>query len=136
MTPPSMARCISLVAGAALTAGFIAAVAFEAGAQPEPSFQATCGDLRAAIRKLDPKEESLVTIQVVGALTSAQTDGALAYLTMCSAPDPQVLCITYSTNGRQAGETAVLSGTYGARGPDHILLDPCLHFVPEQTGRR
>ena len=130
MTPPSMARCISLG-----VAGFIAGLSLEAAAQPEPSFQATCGELRAAVRKLNPSEESLVTIQVVGQLTSVQSDGALAYLTMCSPPDPQVLCITYSTNGRQAGETAVFTGTYGARGLDHILLDPCLHFPPREPGK-
>ena len=75
-------------------------------------------------------------MQVVGALTDVQSDGALAYMQMCSAPEPRVLCVTYSTNGRKAGDTVVLSGTYSQRGPDHILLDPCLHLQPEGSERR
>jgi hypothetical protein len=52
-------------------------------------------------------------------------------MAMCSPPDPQVLCVTYSTGGRKAGDTVVLSGTYSPRGPDHILLDPCLHSATD-----
>ena len=124
------------VAALAALAGALWTMPFVAGAQPEPSFRAACADLRAAVRELNPGDDSFVTIQVVGALTSVQFDGALAYLTLCSPPDPQVLCVTYSTNERVAGETVVLSGTYSGRGPDHILLDPCLHFQPDAGGGR
>ncbi len=102
-----------------------------ASAQPAPSFRATCGELRRAIEKLDWKEGELVTIEVVGTLTLVRHDGALAYLAMCRAPDPHVLCVSYETNGRKVGEIAVLTGSYIPRGPDHIQLDPCLHHLPE-----
>jgi hypothetical protein len=46
---------------------------------------------------------------------------------MCEPPDPQVLCVTYETGGRKRGDRVVLTGSYSRRGPDHILLDPCLH---------
>ena len=102
-----------------------------AATQPAPSFRATCGELRREIEKLNWKEGELVTIEVVGALTLVRHDGALAYLAMCKAPDPQVLCVSYETNGRKVGETAVLTGSYIPRGPNHIQLDPCLHHLPE-----
>ena len=47
-------------------------------AQPEPTFRATCGELRAAARALEGREEELVTIQVVGPLREVRSDGALA----------------------------------------------------------
>jgi hypothetical protein len=96
-------------------------------AQPEPSFRVACSELRDAAQALEGREEELVTIQVVGPLREVRSDGALAYMLMCERPDPQVLCVTYETGGRKAGERAVLTGAYGRRGPDHILLDPCLH---------
>jgi hypothetical protein len=99
-------------------------------AQPEPSFRSTCRDLRASVRQLDSADDALVTIQVVGPLTAVHFDGAVAYMGMCSPPDPQVLCVTYSTDGWKKGDVVVLSGTYSQRGPDHILLDPCLHSPP------
>jgi hypothetical protein len=76
-----------------------------------------------------------VTIQVEGRLTGVQSDGALVYMTLCAPPDPRVLCVTYSADERKAGDAAVLTGTYSRRGPDHILLDPCLHFTPDPAGR-
>jgi hypothetical protein len=103
-----------------------------AGAQPAPSFRASCGELRGAIEKLGWKEGELVTIEVVGTLTLVRHDGALAYLAMCRPPDPQVLCVSYETNGRKVGESAVLTGAYIPRGPNHIQLDPCLHHGPEE----
>ena len=107
-----------------------------ARAQPDPSFRVTCSDLRASVRTLGEDEEKLVAIQVVGPLTRVHSDGTLAYLFMCTPPDPQVLCVTYATNGRVAGDVVVLSGAYSARGPDHILLDPCLHALPDRADPR
>jgi hypothetical protein len=95
-------------------------------AQPEPSFRAGCGGLRAAAETLPVAGEELITIEVVGPLTDVQFDGTLAYFTMCAAPDPQVLCVTYSPAGWEAGDVAALAGAYSRVGPDHILLDPCL----------
>lgn len=102
-----------------------------ASAQPAPTFRATCGDLRAALRdhKIDGYE--LVTIEVIGTLTLTHSDGALVYLGMCKPPHPQVLCVTYELEGRKVGDRVVLTGSYIARGPDHIQLDPCLHHEPE-----
>ena len=107
----------------------------DAGAQPAPSFRATCGELRGAVKKLDHDGEGLVTIEVVGALTDVQSDGVLVYMQMCSPPDPQVLCVTYSTNGRKNGDRVILAGTYSQHGPDHIMLDPCLHHPPRDDAK-
>src|SRR5918998_945432 len=108
----------------------VAAVTPTAGdAQPAPSFRSTCQNLRAAIRTLNPKPDDYFTIEVAGTLTDVHSDGALVYMLMCSPPDPQVLCVTYSTSGRKKGHAVILAGTYSQRGPDHIMLDPCLHHL-------
>jgi hypothetical protein len=73
----------------------------------------------------------LVTIEVVGRLTIAHSDGTLVYLGMCRPPDPQVLCVTYELDGRKVGDEVVLTGSYIPRGPNHIQLDPCLHHEPD-----
>lgn len=96
-------------------------------AQPAPSFEAECGGLRAALEKLGWKGGETVTIAVKGRLTAVRSDRALAYLFMCEAPAPRVLCVTYQTNGSAEGDEVVLTGNYIPRGPDHIQLDPCLH---------
>ena len=101
-------------------------------AQPEASFRSTCRDLRASLQTLDTRGDPLITIQVEGQLTMVQTDGALVYMGLCTPPDPQVLCVTYADNGRKAGDQVVVSGTYSQHGPDHVLLDPCLHFLPDR----
>jgi hypothetical protein len=101
------------------------------GAQPAPSFRTTCSGLRAALKTLDMEGDPLVTIQVEGRLTHVQADDGLVYLVLCSAPDPQVLCVTYQTNGRKAGHKVVVTGAYSPRGPNHVQLDPCLHHLPD-----
>jgi hypothetical protein len=104
----------------------------EAVAQPAPSFLAKCGELRKAVTGLKPKDgEELITIEVEGELTTVKEQGGLVYLLMCKAPDPQVLCVTYQTNGRKPGDKVILTGSYSQRGPNHILLDPCLHKPPD-----
>ena len=102
-------------------------------AQPAPSFRSTCQDLRASVRKLNPKPDDYFTIEVVDALADVHSDGVLVYMLMCLPPDPQVLCVTYSTSGRKKGDRVVLAGTYSERGPDHIMLDPCLHHPSDRT---
>jgi hypothetical protein len=99
-------------------------------AQPEPSFRSTCADLRSAIGELGRTDEELITIEVVGPLTGVEFDGTLAYLTMCAPPDPAVLCVTYGTGGLDVGDVTALSGSFSQRGPDHVLLDPCLSSPP------
>jgi hypothetical protein len=118
-----MAKPVHLLLYAALA---VAAAAVPARAQPEPSFDADCGELRTAIETLGDIGDRLVTIRVKGTLRGVQSDAALAYLLLCAAPDPQVLCVTYSTGGRKAGEQVTVTGTFSPRGPNHVLLDPCL----------
>jgi hypothetical protein len=117
-----------------LLSGLLAAVMLPATsphAQPEPSFRAGCGTLREALKTLAGREGELVTIQVEGALTMVRSGAGLTYLGLCRAPDPQVLCVTYDSNGRMAGERVVVSGSWEQVGPDHVKLDPCLHHPPE-----
>jgi hypothetical protein len=100
-------------------------------AQPAPSFRASCAELRAATAALKPDAEALVTIEVEGVLRGVHFDGALAYLLLCAAPDPQVLSVTYATGGRKAGDRTTVTGAFSQRDADHILLDPCLASPPE-----
>jgi hypothetical protein len=125
-------RC-SALSWLAAAPGCLAAMAGStaAEAQPAPSFRASCDTLRASIRELAPKPDDYFTIEVVGTLAEVQSDGVLVYMLMCAPPDPQVLCVTYSTNDRKKGDRAILAGTYSERGPDHVMLDPCLHHAPE-----
>ena len=102
----------------------------DASAQPPPSFSAPCGALRAAIAKLDRSDEGLITIQVEGVARRVHFDGALAYFLLCTPPDPQVLCVTYGTGDRKAGDKVIVTGTFTQRDPDFVLLDPCLPDPP------
>jgi hypothetical protein len=97
---------------ATVTATCFIVTASAALAQPEPPFCAACGELPAAITRLDASGAALITIEVDGLLRDARSDGALAYLLMCAPPDPLVLCVTYSTGGRKAGDRAVLTGNF------------------------
>lgn len=103
-------------------------------AQPDPSFRSSCGELRRALAGLDLTDGRLVTFQVVGRLVGVRFDGAVAYLGLCSAPEPQVLCVSYSLNDRKVGDEVVVTGGYEPGGPDHVRLDPCLHFLPGDPG--
>lgn len=127
---PTHALFMIRTAAFSATALFPTVFATSLGAQPAPSFQATCSELRQAVRDMNWQGE-LVTIEVVGELTIVDTDGALVYFGMCEPPDPQVLCVTYESNGRKVGERVVVTGAYIPRGPDHIQLDPCLHHLPD-----
>jgi hypothetical protein len=100
-------------------------------AQPAPSFQARCGELRAAMASLNGREEEeLVAIEVVGPLAFVRDAGGIVYLGLCGPPDPRVLCVTYETNGRKVGDRVVVTGSILPRGPDFVQLDPCLHNEP------
>ena len=123
-TPPRSMRVFMAASG---LGGLFLTALLPASAQPEPTFRATYAELRAATRTLEGRDEELITIQVVGPLREVMSDGALAYMLMCEPPDPQVLCVTYATGGRNRGEIVMFSGTYSRAGPDHVLLDPCLH---------
>lgn len=119
------------IAAPALTVCIMAALCTPAEAQPEPSLRSSCAELRQAVATLDLDDEKLVTIQVVGALTAVQHDGALGYLAMCAPPEPQVLCVTYSIGDWKIGDRVTLTGTLSMPSPHHVLLDPCLHSPPE-----
>jgi len=115
----------------ALTALAALALSAPAHAQPAPTFQARCGELRAAMAGLNGREEDeLVAIEVVGPLAFVRDAGGIAYLGLCGPPDPRVLCVTYETNGRKVGDRVVVTGSILPRGPDFVQLDPCLHNEP------
>jgi hypothetical protein len=98
----------------------------EASAQPAPSFEVACGDLRGALAKLGEPTE-ITTIAVKGKLIAVRSDGALVYLFLCDPPAPRVLCVTYQTNDSKEGDEVIVTGNLIPRGPDHVQLDPCLH---------
>jgi hypothetical protein len=53
-----------------------------AAAQPAPSFEVSCGELRGALKKLGEPDE-ITTIAVKGKLIAVRSDGALVYLFLC-----------------------------------------------------
>jgi hypothetical protein len=112
--------------GGALLLVMAALITSPAVAQPEPSFRATCGELRAKLAQVDLGGEQLITIEVADALTLVRPGPGISYLGMCAPPNPQVLCVTYGTGELKVGQRALLVGTLSPRGPDHLLLDPCL----------
>jgi len=100
------------------------------GAGAVRQIRASCGELRMATRDLAPEDAArFVELTVVGRLTLVESDGALAYLGLCGAPDPEVLCVTYETGGLKVGDMVGVSngvGGYARPDADHVLLDPCL----------
>ncbi|MEZ5787849.1 MAG: hypothetical protein R3D62_15555 [Xanthobacteraceae bacterium] len=106
-------------------------------AQPAPSFQATCAELRQAMAGLKSREENeLVAIEVVGDLKLVYEGPGLVYLGLCGPPHPRVLCVTYQTNGRKVGDRVVVVGTIVPRGPEFVQLDPCLHSLPDEDDKK
>lgn len=122
---------MNLLIAAAVLALLLGQLPTPGRAQPAPTFRATCPELRGALRDHKIDGYDLVTIEVIGRLTIAHSDGTLVYLGMCRPPDPQVLCVTYELDGRKVGDEVVLTGSYIPRGPNHIQLDPCLHHEPD-----
>jgi hypothetical protein len=90
-----------------------------------PEMTATCQDLSYWIERL-PNSTHRVDMAVAGPLTAVEFDGALAYLVICPSSGPQVLCVTYSTNGMKVGERVKMAGGMQRAGADKIMLDPCL----------
>lgn len=86
----------------------------------------TCERLRAESEPLPDVPDQYSVVEVTGMVAAVDSDDALSYLVLCAPPQPQVLCVTYSTNGLQVGDVAVVRGGYSRRSPDHVLLDPCL----------
>jgi hypothetical protein len=76
-----------------------------------------------------PTVPGRISLAVTGVLTNVSFDGALAYLTMCGEPGPQVLCIAYSTNGMKVGDAVTFAGGYNRAGTNRVVLDPCLASI-------
>ncbi|MBN9083461.1 MAG: hypothetical protein J0I16_18290 [Rhizobiales bacterium] len=124
----SVLKPFAVTIGVALLAcGTLLGLSGRPAAQPAVSFTSSCEDLRANLQKLGAIGDELVTIEVVGALTLVKSGSGLAYLGMCEAPAPRVLCVTYDAEDLKPGDRVSISGSLAPRGPDHVLLDPCLH---------
>ncbi|MBV2185758.1 MAG: hypothetical protein KUL88_14600 [Rhizobium sp.] len=86
---------------------------------------ATCETIRQWIDKA-PDTLDRVTTTIIGKLVAVEWDGTLAYLIMCQEPDVQVMCVTYSKENRNVGDTVLFAGGYNRAGERRIMLDPCL----------
>lgn len=86
---------------------------------------ATCETVADWIDKA-PETDSRVTMSVLGDLVAVEWDGALAYLVMCPESGVQIMCVTYSKDGRNVGDTVLFAGGYNRVGERQIMLDPCL----------
>lgn len=119
---------LTVVALVALLASFAPGAA---SAQPAPSFQARCSEIKESLSALKGQSQGeLVTIEVVGPLQIVREEGGLAFLGLCGPPDPRVLCISYEAGGRQVGDRVVVVGSVRPTDEDFIQLDPCLHYTP------
>lgn len=90
-----------------------------------PEVPATCDTVGHWIDKA-PDIDARVSFAIVGKLTMVEWDGALAYLVMCQESQVQVLCVTYSRDGRDVGDTVLFGGGFARAGERQIMLDPCL----------
>ena len=93
--------------------------------EAQPAQEATCETARRWIDHA-PDVDARITFAITGKLTAVHWDGALAYLIMCEDGDVQVMCVTYSKEGRKVGETVSFAGGYVPAQGDRIILDPCL----------
>jgi hypothetical protein len=101
-----------------------------AEAEMAPERVARCGELRNALRDL-PELERRIDLWVEGNAVGLQTDGALWYVVVCSAPDIRVLCVTYEKNEMKVGDYVQARGAYSRRDENHVMLDPCLAGPPD-----
>lgn len=86
---------------------------------------ATCETIKNWINHA-PATDDRITLTIAGPLAAVQWDGTLAYLVMCEEKDVQVMCVTYSKEGRHVGDTVLFAGGYARYGARRIMLDPCL----------
>jgi hypothetical protein len=96
-----------------------------------PDRPATCETARYWIDRA-PVTDARVSFAIRGKLVAAEWDGALAYLVMCEEADVQVLCVTYSKDGKDVGDAVLFGGGYSRAGERRIMLDPCLASPVEQ----
>ena len=124
---------LTVVALVALVSALVPSAPF---AQPAPSFQAKCNELRGAMASLQGREQQeIVTIEVIGSLQIVREENGLVFLGLCGPPDPRVLCITYETNGRQPGDRVLVVGGIHPTGEDFVQLYPCLHYGPPEESK-
>jgi hypothetical protein len=90
-----------------------------------PEKPATCETIEYWANRA-PNTEARISLGINGRLTMVRFNGVLAYLVMCELPGVQVMCVTYSTNGLEPGETALFAGGYTRIAEKRIVLDPCL----------
>lgn len=90
-----------------------------------PDVVATCETANYWINHA-PQIDDRISFAIEGKLVAVGWDGALAYLVMCQKPGVQVLCVTYSKDGREVGDTVLFGGGYSRAGESQIMLDPCL----------
>ncbi|MCO6177641.1 hypothetical protein [Ciceribacter sp. RN22] len=73
-----------------------------------------------------PATDNRITLTITGRLAVVEWDGTLAHPVMCGERDVQVMCVTYSKEGRHVGDTVLFAGGYARYGARRIMLDPCL----------
>lgn len=90
-----------------------------------PEKPATCESVKHWAGKA-PNIDDRVSFAIVGKLVAVEWDGTLAYLIMCPESEIQVMCVTYSKEGRRVGDSVTFAGGYNRVGERAIMLDPCL----------
>lgn len=90
-----------------------------------PEVPATCETVKYWIDHA-PETSDRVSFAIKGELVHSEFDGALAYLIMCDEAEVQVLCVAYSNDDRNVGDTVLFGGGYSRVGERQIMLDPCL----------
>ncbi|MCV0393834.1 MAG: hypothetical protein K5872_11985 [Rhizobiaceae bacterium] len=90
-----------------------------------PDVPATCETVGDWIDHA-PTIDGRISFAIVGELVAAEWDGTLAYLVMCPEGSVQVMCVTYSKDGRAVGDRVLFGGGWSRIDHDKIMLDPCL----------
>lgn len=134
MFPSCRSAPASAIAAILILFGSSSALRAEAVIDPEGPFRmgegyadrpATCETIRHWIDHA-PATDDRITLTIAGRLAAVEWDGTLAYLVMCEEKDVQVMCVTYSKEGRHVGDTVLFAGGYARYGARQIMLDPCL----------
>lgn len=92
-----------------------------------PETPATCETVGDWVNRA-PQIDARISFTIVGPVAEVHFDGALAYLIMCEPAGVQVMCVTYSTNDLEPGDTVMLAGGYSRVGEKQVMLDPCLPY--------
>ena len=129
-----VAMAITLANSAGLAAGDATEGCCEAGSpfvlgEAFPENPATCQNIEHWASRA-PQIDTRVSMTITGELTVVDSDGMLAYLVMCEEDQMRVLCVTYSTEGREVGEEVLLAGGYAGGDDRMVVLDPCLASAP------